>query len=99
MSLINFVVHVYRVKDMIVIFMKLYFATINRCKTPCITWRFLEQGGLYCFAFEAAFLCCLHVVFCKAEGTIVIIFNKMDEDGLHIRDDSFKVSLCSNFFT
>jgi hypothetical protein len=40
MSLVKFVVHVYRIEGMIVIFVKLYPSTINRGIVPCISTHF-----------------------------------------------------------
>lgn len=74
MDLVVFVVRVYRTDDMVVIFTKLYSATI-KIEVKCHADGYVFQGGNRIapptkFVFVPLYL---HVVFCKAKSTIVII--------------------------
>jgi hypothetical protein len=52
MPLVDFIFHMYRIEDMIVILIKLYPTTINRCTLSCTRADFSRGLAWNCSAFE-----------------------------------------------
>jgi hypothetical protein len=75
MSLVDLIVHVYRTEDRIVSFMKLYSTSINGRTVTCIRAQVFYEEEPNRSTYELISFSCLHVVLCKAEGIILIIFN------------------------
>lgn len=76
MSLVDLVFHVYMTEGMIVNFMKLYLATINRDTMPCIRTHVLSGRELHRSAYEAMIPIYLRTVVLIHEGTPIFMYNQ-----------------------
>lgn len=99
--LVDFIVHMYRINDMIVIFTKLYLTAIYRETVSCIETLFLGGEELDRSAYEVVLSLYMYIAFCKAECIIVIIFtNKATKrNHIHTFEMSCLLYLCALIFS